>query len=182
MHFDQVSTFCVDCSPVTTHFWGSVSKQSTPPGGNFQKPTTRRYAPWAKCKLYQFLFHSDKIQGKSRRKNRTSRGPWTYYLSREKFKIVSHWRPEWCSRGAFTVGLVVALKHLCNKSEVSRCWGHGTQDTKKLRSLKKCRTALQAELCVTIQLLFWKEETHMHSCRLLCEVWKRGKSSLMPLS
>ena len=78
---------------------------------------------------------------------------------RKKFKIVSHWRPEWCSRGAFTVGLVVALKHLCNKSEVSRCWGHGTQDTRKLRSLKKCRTALQAELSVTIQLLFWKEET-----------------------
>ena len=52
----------------------------------------------------------------------------------------------------------MALKHLCNKFEVSRCWGHGTQDTRKLRSLKKCRTALQAELFVTIQLLFWKEE------------------------
>ena len=87
-----------------------------------------------------------------------------------KFKIGLHWRPEGCSRGAVTVGLVVALKYSCNKSAVSRCWGHGTQDTKKLRSLKKCRTALQAELCVTIQLLFWKEETHMHSCILLCEV------------
>ena len=91
---------------------------------------------------------------------------WTkYYSSRDKFKIVSHWRPEWCSRGAFTVGLVVALKHLCNKFEVSRCWGHSTQDTRKLRSLKKCRTALQAELPVTIQLLF------CHHAQLQAFVW-----------
>ena len=81
-----------------------------------------------------------------------------YYSSRDKFKIVSHWRPEWCQRVTFTMGLVVALKHFCTKFEVSRCWGHGTQDTRKLRSLKKCRTALQAELPVTMQLQFWKGE------------------------
>jgi len=93
-----------------------------------------------------------------------------YYSIRKNFKNMSHWQPEWCSRGAFTVGLVVALKHLCNLSEVSRCCGNGTQDTKKLRSLKTCRIALQAELCVTIQLLFWKEETQIHRCILLSEV------------
>ena len=131
---------------------------------------------------YNFLIFVVETFAKSSKPSLVWRNKNNYYSSRDKFKIVSHWRPEWCQRVTFTVGLVVALKHLCTKSEVSRCWGHGTQDTRKLRSLKKCRTALQAERPVTMQLQFWKGEAPCTATGFCVRCLKKESGSLMPLS